>query len=69
MSHRTRIASLAAVALILGGCYHVTVVTGLPEGTTGIHKEWAPAWIFGLVAPATIESAKTCTSGVAKVET
>lgn len=69
MSDRTRIVSLTAIVALLAGCYHVTVVTGLPEGTSGIHKEWAPGFIFGLVPPETIESAKTCTNGVAKVET
>jgi len=69
MSHRTRIASLVAAASFLAGCYHVTVVTGLPESTTGVHKEWAAGWLWGLVPPETIESAKACTNGVAKVET
>ena len=68
MSPRSRIAPLAA-AVLLAGCFHVTVVTGLPAGSTGVHQEWAPGWVFGLVPPETVESAKTCANGVARVET
>jgi len=70
MSARTRFVSLAAAATLLAGCYHATIVTGLPAGTTGVHKEWVATWVFGLIPPSEdITSAKECPNGVAKVET
>jgi hypothetical protein len=69
MRNRSRI-SLIAAATVLAGCYHATIVTGLPAGTTGVHKEWVATWVFGIVPPSEdISSAKECPNGVAKVET
>jgi hypothetical protein len=66
----TRKFILAIAALVLGtACYHATIDTGLAPSNVTIEKHWASGWIFGLVPPATIETAQKCQSGVAKVET
>jgi hypothetical protein len=67
---RLRSAALViAVSLVLGGCYHVTVDTGLTPSSTTIEKPWATSFINGLVPPATVETASKCPTGVAKVDT
>jgi hypothetical protein len=60
---------LMAALLAVGGCYHVTVITGAPASSTTIDKPWQNSFIFGLVPPATIDAKPTCGQGVAKVET
>lgn len=64
-----RISLMLLAAALCGGCYHITVITGLPVGTQTIDKEWQHSFILGLVPPAEINAASTCTQGVAKVET
>jgi Bor protein len=64
-----RAASLAILAVISTGCYHATITTGRPLGTTTIEQPWAVSFIYGLVPPATVETASKCPSGVAQVET
>jgi len=59
------VASLVALA----GCYHATIDTGLTPSTVVIDKSWASGWLWGLVPPSAIETAKKCPQGVAKVET
>lgn len=61
--------SFLAAALLLGGCYHVTVETGAAPSTYTVEESFASGWVFGLVAPSTVKTASTCKSGVAKVET
>ena len=69
MLSRSRI-TLVAAATLLAGCYHVTVNTGLPAGTTSLNKGWVSTWVIGIVPPGDdISSAQKCPSGVAKVET
>ncbi len=58
-----------ALAVVLAGCYHTTVETGLPPGTQTLEREWASAWIYGLVPPAVVETASRCPNGVARMET
>jgi Bor protein len=60
---------LAALAVLSTGCYHATVTTGRPLGTTVINQPWAMGFIYGLVPPKTVEAAKQCPGGVAQVET
>jgi hypothetical protein len=60
---------VVAVAFLSTGCYHATIVTGLPASSDVMTKEWANGFIFGLVAPSTVETAARCKNGVAKVET
>lgn len=62
-------ACVGLIALLLGGCYHATVETGLPPSAQVIDKGFASGWIYGLVPPKTVATASQCPSGVAKVET
>src|SRR3954471_22711768 len=64
-----RISLVLLAALVCGGCYHVTVVTGAPASATTINKDWQNSFVYGLVPPAEISARETCTQGVAKVET
>lgn len=59
----------AGVVLALSACYHATIETGLPPSNQTLEKPWALAFVYGLVPPATIETAQRCPHGVAKVET
>lgn len=53
----------------LVGCYHATIDTGAKPSSVTVEKRWASGWIFGLVAPKTVETASKCTTGVARIET
>jgi hypothetical protein len=59
----------AFFAILLPGCYHATVTTGLPPSLEKVEKHWAAGWIYGLVPPSTLESAQKCSNGVARVDT
>lgn len=61
--------SLAGAALLLAGCYHATIETGLAPSPQTVEKPWASAWIDGLVAPKLVETMAKCPNGVSKVET
>ncbi len=65
----SRSAAFLAAVVVLSGCYHATIETGLPPGTQTVEKPWASSWIYGLVPPQTVETASRCPNGVAKVET
>jgi Bor protein len=63
-------AALCAIAIVsVGGCYHITVVTGAPASAQTIDKQWQNSFVYGLVPPSELNSKDTCTQGVAKVET
>jgi len=66
---KSRCLFLAAFASMSTGCYHATIDTGRTPSTTTIERRWAHGWIYGLVPPSTVETAKNCTSGIAKVST
>jgi len=51
------------------GCYHATIVTGATPSTDTIEQGFASSFVFGLVPPATVETASKCANGVAQVET
>jgi hypothetical protein len=61
--------SLVVLLVSVSACYHATVDTGLTPSTVVIDKSWASGWLFGLVPPSAVETAKKCPNGVAKVET
>ena len=65
-----RIKLLSLVALVVGqaACYHVTVVTGRPEGTAKIEKPWTNSFVLGLVPPPEFETASKCPAGLARVD-
>ena len=64
-----RIVMLFTVAILMQGCYHATVSTGLRPSTVKIEKKWASGWIFGLVPPSMVETMDSCPAGVAQVDT
>ncbi len=66
---RFRLGTLLPAVVVLAGCYHTTIETGLPPGTQTLEKPWASSWVYGLVPPKTVETASRCPNGVAKVET
>ena len=67
---RGRKLSIFALVAIMSGCYHVTVVTGLPESTTTIDEAFQMSFVQGLIPPSEIEADEEgCTEGVAKVHT
>ena len=55
--------------IVVGGCFHATIETGLTPSTKVLEKKWASSWIYGLVPPKTVETASRCPDGIAKVET
>lgn len=68
---RYRVCGFVAIAslLLLAGCFHATVYTGLPGAGETISRPWAHGFLFGLVAPSVVEPANKCSRGVYKVET
>lgn len=64
-----RLSMLLCTAVLCGGCYHITVITGATPGTQTIEKEWQHSFVLGLVPPAEIAANPPCAQGVAKVET
>ena len=63
------LSALVPAALVLAGCYHATITTGATPSSVAIDHKWASSWIYGLVPPATVETARQCPAGVARVET
>jgi hypothetical protein len=65
-----RISALLVAVILLTGCYHAQVDTGLKPSTVTVEKRWAHGWIYGLVPPSTVDSQAKCgKKGVAKVDT
>ena len=63
-----RLAPLFA-ALLLAGCYHVTVVTSAAPPGAHVNKEWQNSFVIGLVPPPELNVKDQCPQGVTKVET
>ena len=59
---------LVAAALLLSGCYHQVVATGLSAGATTVDRMWTSTFIFGLVEAKPIDVREQCKSGVAFVD-
>jgi Bor protein len=59
----------SAAIILLAGCYHATIETGVAPSAQTISRDWAPGWLFGLVPPSTTETQQRCPNGVARVET
>ena len=53
----------------LSGCYKAVVDTGLTPSAVEVEREWAHAWLGGLVPPSEFEVGEGCPNGVARVET
>ena len=56
-------------ALLLAGCYHVTVVTSAAPPGAHVNKEWQNSFVIGLVPPPELNVKDQCPQGVTKVET
>ena len=56
-------------ALLLAGCYHVTVVTSAAPPGTHVNREWQNSFVYGLVPPPELNVKDQCPQGVTKVET
>ena len=69
MKQLSLILTLFLGVLLSVSCYHARIETGLTPSTQVIEKTFAASWIYGLVPPSTISTAKECEKGVAIVET
>jgi hypothetical protein len=58
-----------AIAVLLTGCYHAQVTTGLEPSDEVYEDKWAAGFIHGLVPPDIVEAEHRCPNGVARVET
>lgn len=56
-------------AVLVTGCYHVTVVTSAAAPGAKVEKEWQNSFVYGLVPPPELDVKEQCSQGVAKVET
>lgn len=68
---RTRgmVATIAG-AVVLSGCYHAVINTGIQPGPRTVEEKWAMGYIGGLVPPDPVYAEQQCgESGVARVET
>ena len=65
---RRRMLAICAAVVVTSGCYHITVVTGVPESSTRITEPFQMSFVAGLVPPPEIQADQEgCTDGVAKV--
>ena len=65
-----RIAAVMLGVLLVGGCYHATVNTGIETGPRRVEQKWAKSFVYGLVPPDAVDAQSECgDSGVARVET
>jgi hypothetical protein len=60
---------IIAPALLLAGCYHAVINTGLAPGSKVINKHMRPSFIYGLIRPPAMNAEGRCPGGVARVET
>jgi len=67
--HVIRAVLVVCIVVSVVGCYHATIETGLDPSLKTINVPWASSFVYGLVPPATVETAARCPDGVAKVET
>lgn len=57
-------------AIVLSGCYHAVINTGIQPGPRTVEEKWAMGYIGGLVPPDPVYAEEQCgESGVARVET
>ena len=68
MSRVSSFVSVAGAVMVLAGCYHVTVETGLAPSPTVIEQPFALGFVYGLIPPPTVNTMARCPKGVAKVE-
>ena len=61
-----------AAAVVLAGCYRITVTHGpqpASPSATVVEFPWQHSWVFGLVPPPEINVGQQCPAGVASVQT
>lgn len=61
-----------ATAVLLCGCYRITVTHGpqpAAPSATVVEFPWQHSWVFGLVPPSEINVSQQCPTGVASVQT
>jgi hypothetical protein len=68
MSMLRKLAAISTL-VVLGGCYHAIIDTGLAPSTQVIDQPWATGFVYGLVPPNPVETMAKCPNGVSKVET
>jgi hypothetical protein len=61
--------ALALVVVVLSGCFHAQINTGMAPSAQVIEKPWAMSFVYGLIPPPITETAAQCPRGVSKVET
>ena len=66
---RTTYPTLVLGAMLLTGCYHVTVISGTTPSPTVVDKPWQNSFVYGLVPPPELNVKEQCPNGVQKVET
>ena len=64
-----RTLTLLGIPPLLAACFHTTVYTGIPGAGEVVSHPWSPSYFGGLIAPAAVEPAGTCKTGVYRVET
>jgi hypothetical protein len=58
----------AGACVLLAGCFHQVVSTGLAAGTNRVERPWTSTWIFGLVEAKPIDVRQQCPDGAAFIE-
>ena len=66
---RNKFPALVLGAMMLSGCYHVTVISGTSASATVVDKPWQNSFVYGLVPPPELNVKDQCPNGVQKVET
>lgn len=66
---RKKCPALVLGAMLLTGCYQVTVISGTSPAPTVVDKPWQNSFVYGLVPPPELNVKEQCPNGVQKVET
>lgn len=66
---KIRTLAVLGLVLVLGGCYHAIIDTGMPASGTVIEEPWAMSFVGGLIPPPLVDVASRCPNGVSRVET
>jgi hypothetical protein len=64
---RVSVGMAVAGCVLLTGCFHQVVSTGMAPGTTVVARPWTSTWIFGLVEAKPINVRQECPGGLAFV--
>jgi hypothetical protein len=67
--HKASVVAAATMAVLVSGCYHATVDTGLRPSGEVVERDWAHGFLYGLVPPSDVDVASECPNGVAQVDT